>query len=41
LTDSYTGIAPSSVLAFIAAQAIGALAAFFAVTLFSKSRDNG
>jgi glycerol uptake facilitator-like aquaporin len=41
LTDSYTGIAPSSVLAFIAAQAIGALAALFAVTIFSKSRDNG
>ena len=41
LTDSYTGIAPSSVLAFIAAQAIGALAALLAVTLFSKSHDNG
>jgi arsenate reductase len=37
-TDSYTGIAPASVLAFIAAQLIGALVAFALIkTLAAKS----
>lgn len=37
-TDSYTGIAPASVLAFVAAQLIGALVAFALIkTLAAKS----
>lgn len=37
LTDSFTGIAPSSVFAFMAAQVIGALAAHVTVGIFKKS----
>ena len=40
LTDSYTGIAPASVLPFIGAQIIGALAALLVATwLFPKKSD--
>lgn len=41
LTDSYTGIAPSSVFAFIAAQAIGAVLAHFTIRILEKSEDRG
>lgn len=40
-TDSYTGIAPTSVLAFIVAQLLGAVLAMAALRFFSHSHDNG
>ena len=39
LTDSYTGIAPSSVLAFIAAQALGALIAMTVIKVLDSGKN--
>ena len=39
LTDSYTGIVPSSVLAFIAAQALGALIAMTVIKVLDSGKN--
>jgi glycerol uptake facilitator-like aquaporin len=39
LTDSYTGIAPSSVLTFIAAQVLGALIAMTVIKVLDSEKN--
>jgi hypothetical protein len=37
-TDTFSGIAPGSILAFIAAQFVGAILAYFATRIFQEKR---